>query len=687
MNLKKIVAASLSVVTVVSASMSVSAELSQWQLECPDFSEIKSQKINMDYFNEALDKLNGIAENPDKYSDEDVLEYAEVLIDEFEFVSTLNSVCYIEFNKDVTNDELNDMLSETDVYYVEMNGDIGDCVTKLYDAGFEDVLRDVCGYDMINAFTYIDFEQDLSKYKDENERLLIEIDELINEYMSYTEDDFAVEYDGHTWVTSDLFDDPIYSEDELEEIAVQISEKRNETLGNIFLEILSKRHELAENSGYDNYGRYAYETSFMRDYTYDDTSEIYSVVKDKFDDLLSYTYDESSDVIYDSGLADRRFDKGEVLNTVGNYIAELSDDFSANFNHMRTHNLYCLEDSENGSGDSFSTGLFAYQVPYMYVSSDGSYNDLMTVVHEFGHANSEYTLPSSAVWDLYGTSLDTCEIHSQGLEVLFASENNMSLPDEEKEAYLKFTLNNMIHSIVQGCLFDEFQKYAYENPDCTLDDLNEEYARLCGEYGVDYSPENYYEYDWVEIVHNFDSPMYYISYATSAVSALDLWLTAMEDIDAAKETYIDFVENCDSYTSYLAATEYSSLANLFDKQALYEIAYQVDYYFDNGDIDPDYIPGSYDESDENTDDEDDSIKEYDDIGEFLDAVNQGKTGADIEDFEDKHVALILLTAFAPFIFFGIIYFIIAIIVIIVLVRNDKKKKQKNKNDVEPFDIE
>jgi len=184
MNLKKITAVLLSAATVLSVPMNVSAELSQWQLECPDYSEIKSQEIDMSYFDYAIEKLDEIAGNPDKYSDEDVLEYAEILIDEFTYMYTLNSVYYIEFNKDVTNDELNDKLSETDVYYVEMNGKIGDCVLKLYDAGFEDVLRDVYGYDMINAFTYIDSEEDFSEYDDENEQLQIEIDKIVKDGVS-----------------------------------------------------------------------------------------------------------------------------------------------------------------------------------------------------------------------------------------------------------------------------------------------------------------------------------------------------------------------------------------------------------------------------------------------------------------------------------------------------------------------
>ncbi len=675
MNIKKITAAVLSAAIAFSVPLNVSAELSQQQLDCPDYSHIKSQTINLSKFDNTIAHLEKFAANPDDYSESEVKKYIRILIDEFTKVCTLNNAYYISFNEDVTDDAVYKRLSDSDVTYVEISSRIGDCVASLYDAGFEDALRNADGYDLINTFTYIDFEEDFSEYDDENDRLLIEIDELTNEYMSYTEEDFSVEYDGKTWILSNLFEDTLYSEEELGEIAAQINKKRNEALGNIFLEILKKRHRLAQNYGYDNFAEYAYECLFLRDYTYDEVSEVYDIVKDRFCDLSNYTYDESMDYLDASGLYDRQYSEGEIMNTVSGFLSDFNKDYSENFNHMRTHNLYCMTDSVNSSGDSFTTSLFTYTVPYVFISSADDFTDITTVVHEFGHANAEYTCPSSPIWDLYGNALDTCEIHSQGLEVLFACQNNSLFSEDEKEANLRYTLSNMIHSIIQGCLFDEFQRYAYENPDCTLDDLNEKYAELCAEYGIDYSPENYYEYDWVEITHNFDSPMYYISYATSAASVLDLWLTAMKDYDKASDIYIDFTENCSAYAPYKAAAEYAGLSTLFDTSALNDIAYQVGYYFDNDEIDADYVSGSSDD-----------LKEYDNINEFLEDANSDKYNSKSNaDSVAEPGAMIMLISFAPILIAGFICLIVLLIVVIVIVRSDKKKK-KQQEQKDHFDF-
>ena len=48
-------------------------------------------------------------------------------------------------------------------------------------------------------------------------------------------------------------------------------------------------------------------------------------------------------------------------------------------------------------------------------------------------------------------------------------------------------------------------------------------------------------YDWVLTSHNYDQPFYYISYAVSAVPALEIWEIAQEDLDQACSIYNDLV--------------------------------------------------------------------------------------------------------------------------------------------------
>ncbi len=651
MRKNKFLAVVLSVLTAFAGTLSVSAELSKEQQSCPDYMEIKNREIDLTEFENAISHLEKISRNPDKFSEDDVIRNAEILLEEFSDIYTLNSVYYLEFNNDVTDDGIYERLTQSDAVYIQANSDIGDCVTALCDAGFEETLRDISGYDMVNIFTYIDAETDLSEYDDENEKLLIEIEELINEYMSYTEEDFSVEYDGKTWVTSDLFSEFFYSDDELEKIAAEINKKRNETLGNIFLEIVKKRHKIAVNSGYDNFAEYAYECLFIRDYTYDETAEIYDFVKENFRDLSIDTYNEALTELSNSGLINSKYSENEVFKTVSAFLGGLDRDYLENFSHMKSHHLYSFANSSKGTGDSFTTSLTSYSVPYMYVSSAGDFTDISTVVHEFGHANAEYNNPSSAVWDLYGSALDTCEVHSQGMEILFAASGSDAFTKDENMAYLKYTLCNMISSVTQGCLFDEFQRYAYENPDCTLDELNQRYDILCDEYGIDYSPENYYEYDWVEITHNYDSPMYYISYATSAASALDLWLEAMKDMDKAKEIYNDFVENCSSYTPYKIAADYSGLSTVFDEADMCETAYQIEYFFENEEIDPNYTSQLYkDKAAEINDDSEES-----------------------ESFSEKKLPWTSHSTIIPILVIVIAGLVVVIVVLCIIIRKNRKK--------------
>ena len=45
-------------------------------------------------------------------------------------------------------------------------------------------------------------------------------------------------------------------------------------------------------------------------------------------------------------------------------------------------------------------------------------------------------------------------------------------------------------------------------------------------------------YYWVMIPHTFESPMYYISYGTSALAAMDILAMSVEDRDAAIDCYM-----------------------------------------------------------------------------------------------------------------------------------------------------
>lgn len=62
----------------------------------------------------------------------------------------------------------------------------------------------------------------------------------------------------------------------------------------------------------------------------------------------------------------------------------------------------------------------------------------------------------------------------------------------------------------------------------TLEEVNELHSEIFYQFT---GSELYYE--WVEIHHHFETPFYYISYATSAISALEIWAQSLDDRNQA----------------------------------------------------------------------------------------------------------------------------------------------------------
>lgn len=119
-------------------------------------------------------------------------------------------------------------------------------------------------------------------------------------------------------------------------------------------------------------------------------------------------------------------------------------------------------------------------------------------------------------------------------------------------------------------MYDEFETEVYQNPQLTLEEINRRFKEISEQYGY------YYEDGeegcfWVQISHNFQSPLYYTSYATSALSALELWLWSLEDRQQAVECYMDLTA-LSLDLPYRAAVKQAGLKDIFRRGAVGSIA-------------------------------------------------------------------------------------------------------------------
>ena len=123
-------------------------------------------------------------------------------------------------------------------------------------------------------------------------------------------------------------------------------------------------------------------------------------------------------------------------------------------------------------------------------------------------------------------------------------------------------------------MYDRFQQevYALENP--TLEEVNAIFKTVSEEFGYTYGPDETQSYFWVETGHNFSQPFYYISYATSALTAIDLWLTAQGDWEGTVEAYMALLA-MDSEVSYTSALSRVGLRSIFRSETVSALAQEL----------------------------------------------------------------------------------------------------------------
>ena len=464
-----------------------------------------------------------------------VEERFDALTDRFLYLVTMYRLIDIQTYQNATDETAAAELEHTYAVYLDVADALCLLVRAILESPCADFLKPQLSEEDLAYYLEYEAMSDEEKAQESQEQA------LQNEYTTAAAQ-ISVEVDGQEWDEYSAY--YAYMDGEIDydaytEIAGAVAKEQNRVLGEIYLRMVELRKQIAQTQGYDSYTDYAYETIYQRDYTPEEIQLFHASVKEHiaplFNDLLTLWQSEGGgEAFYQDYTGDTALDMIEP------YIGQLSSEMAEAFTYMRTHGLYDTGESETKADAGFTTILDYYGAPFFFNSPTGSVNDLTTAVHEFGHYNNYYW--QSCGWNDNAKSIDLCEVHSQGLELLF-SHFYPEIFGEEGDAVLNYQLLTITSAIREGALHDELQQYVYATDNVTLEQINREYRRLCGEYGAVEADDPREElYDWAQIPHTFTSPCYYISYAVSAAGALAFWLDAQEgDYFEALDDYLAFV--------------------------------------------------------------------------------------------------------------------------------------------------
>lgn len=481
-------------------------------------------------FYDKCDELRELATGNDSNA---VNALYDELYEEYKYIDEDSSILYVAYSQDPADE----YLSEQYLAFDEM-------IQEIYDY-FMTSIYEVCQGPCANDFKkhvgeeYFEVYEDYVPMTDEQADLYKRESELVDQYYTAIE-----EAEDEGTPDSELVD----------------------IVGPIYLELVQVRTQLANTYGYDNYADYADENIYCRDFNGEDAAAFCETVKKFSADYYDLLYNSSA--YFSPYYINEKANPREMLADLKTYAGKISTYAAEAADLLIDDQLYSIGDDDERMTGAYTISFAKSDVPFLFETTDGNATDFCSLNHEFGHFTAFHNNmnPNILVYS-YG-SLEISEIHSNGLQSLYSyyfDDIYGNLADT-MEAY---TVINLLSNIVDGCVFDEFQREIYANPDMTLDQVNKLYGDLCKEYGDTYSTlYGGADYWWIHVSHSFESPMYYFSYAASGIVALEIWLETETDMDRAIEIWEALIEAGSYKYGYMELLEMIGVSDFTDSSAV-----------------------------------------------------------------------------------------------------------------------
>ena len=506
----------------------------------------------------------------DGTSSEDILAAYEALDEEFYSINNAYAIASLFSSMD-TSDEY---YSSEEELLAEKSSELQVLGTKLEIDIYESEHRDVVFYDWTEEdFAYLRIAEKL--YDDEYVALNTRLEGITTEYWN-AQTDTTVTYRGVEY-TRDELDELNIDSETYYTLLNEYYRNLNAVAGQLYLELVGIEKRIAEKAGFDNYAEFAYEFEYERDYTVEDAAELSAAVKKYCVDELESLYNGLTNPerlgLQTAFNGTNQLEKRREY--IEEYVHEISPDMVEAYNYLVEYQLSVLTDSPVSRAGAYTTFMPTYDIPFIYIQEGGGFYDVTTFIHEFGHFYSNYMGGRETAYQM---SLDIKEICSQANELLFLPYYGKYYKPDTYTGVVKYQMINALSSLIEGCLYDEFQQYVFSHDLKTVEEINEAFCEISRSYGM--GDDYYYvdlDYVWVDVLHNFEVPMYYISYATSVVPALQIMELSLTDRQKAIGVYNDIVTS-DPELSFSQVVADAGLGDPFDAQTIADVVNAiVDY--------------------------------------------------------------------------------------------------------------
>ena len=201
-----------------------------------------------------------------------------------------------------------------------------------------------------------------------------------------------------------------------------------------------------------------------------------------------------------------------------------------------------LDSKQGKAPGGYNYPLYEIGVPFIFMNAVGAHRDLVTMVHEGGHAVHSFLSRKLKLTGFKNLPSEVAELASMSMELLSMDHWDELYHDSEELKRAKVEqLETMLKLLPWIAQVDEFQHWLYENHEHSTKDRTTKWMELNAEYGtglVDYTGyEDIISSSWQRQLHIFEVPFYYIEYGIAQLGAIAVWKNSLENKDAAIQNY------------------------------------------------------------------------------------------------------------------------------------------------------
>lgn len=346
-----------------------------------------------------------------------------------------------------------------------------------------------------------------------------------------------------------------------QEVYHKITNRRLKDKGELdalFSKLISLRNHVALNAGFKNFRDYMFKALGRFDYTPQDCVNFHDSIRSQVVPILNEFARERKAALQVDTLRPwdkavdpegknplKAFDNGHDLTekTIQCFY-KLDPYLGQCLSVMKEMGHLDLESRKGKAPGGYNYPLSEIGVPFIFMNATSTLRDMVTIMHEGGHAIHNFLTRELELNDFKSTPSEVAELASMSMELISMDHWDIFFtnPDDLKRAKREH-LEDLIETLPWVATIDKYQHWLYENPTHSPEERRQNWNRIFDEFSdtvTDWSGlQEAKDYLWQKQLHLYEVPFYYIEYGMAQLGAIAVWRNYRADKQKGLQGYMN----------------------------------------------------------------------------------------------------------------------------------------------------